>query len=87
MASPPDAVSSHKTLFELTNNTCRWPHGRPGSRAFFFCGAAGADLERGIPYCEPHMRRAYTVPELAVEAAATLRKTYPTSTVMKNTSR
>ena len=86
-ASPRDAVSSHKTLFELTNDTCRWPHGRPGSRTFFFCGAAGADLERGIPYCEPHMRRAYTVPELAAEAAATLRKTYPTSTVMKNSSR
>ena len=87
MTSPPEVVSSHKTLFELTNNTCRWPHGRPGSRTFFFCGAAGADLERGIPYCESHMRRAYTVPELAAEAAATLRKTYPTSTVMKNTSR
>jgi GcrA cell cycle regulator len=87
MQKPPEAVSSHKTLFELTNNTCRWPHGRPGSGTFFFCGAAGADLERGIPYCERHMRRAYTVPELAAEAAATLRQTYPTSAVMKNTSR
>lgn len=87
MQNPPQALSSHKTLFELTNNTCRWPHGRPGSGTFFFCGAAGADLERGIPYCERHMRRAYTVPELAAEAAATLRQTYPTSSVMKNTSR
>jgi len=92
MQKPPEAVSSHKTLFELTNNTCRWPHGRPGTRMFFFCGAAGADLGRGIPYCERHMRRAYTVPELAAEAAARLRQTYPTQTypsssVMKNTSR
>ncbi len=87
MQKPPEAASSHKTLLELTNNTCRWPHGRPGSGRFFFCGAAGADLERGIPYCEQHMRRAYTVPELAAEAATTLRQTYPTSTVMKNTLR
>lgn len=49
----------HKTLFELTNNTCRWPHGRPGTDRFFFCGAPEADLERGIPYCAQHMRRAY----------------------------
>jgi GcrA cell cycle regulator len=87
LQKPPEAVSGHKTLLELTNNTCRWPHGRPGSGTFFFCGAAGADLERGIPYCELHMRRAYTVPELAAEAAATLRQTYPTSAIMKNTSR
>jgi GcrA cell cycle regulator len=87
MQKPLETVSSKKSLFELTNTSCRWPHGRPGTGRFFFCGAAGADLERGIPYCEPHMRRAYTVPELAVEAAATLRRTYPMSAVMKNTLR
>jgi GcrA cell cycle regulator len=52
-----------KTLLELTNETCRWPHGRPGTNKFFFCGAAGADLERGIPYCPRHMRRAYPAVE------------------------
>jgi len=51
---PPD-----KTLLELTNTSCRWPHGRPGTRRFFFCGAAEADLAHGIPYCAQHMRRAY----------------------------
>jgi GcrA cell cycle regulator len=57
---PSHAVDQqHKTLFELTNNTCRWPHGRPGTDRFFFCGALEADLERGIPYCAQHMRRAY----------------------------
>lgn len=55
----PAAATCGKTLFELTNATCRWPHGRPGTRTFFFCGAAGADLERGIPYCPRHMQRAY----------------------------
>ena len=44
------------TLLELTNATCRWPHGRPGTKNFFFCGAAGADLERGLPYCAHHMQ-------------------------------
>ena len=48
-----------KSLLELTNDCCRWPFRRPGTSKFFFCGNAGADLERGIPYCEKHMRRAY----------------------------
>lgn len=53
------APARGKTLLDLTNASCRWPHGRPGTANFFFCGAAGADLERGIPYCAGHMRRAY----------------------------
>ncbi len=57
---PPPKRSQHKTLLELTNATCRWPHGRPGTGRFFFCGAPEADLERGIPYCARHMRRAYS---------------------------
>jgi hypothetical protein len=53
------AMASGKTLFELTNDSCRWPHGQPGTQAFHFCGAPGADLEGGRPYCERHARRAY----------------------------
>ncbi len=56
-----------RSLFELTNDTCRWPHGRPGTKRFFFCGATGADLEGGIPYCARHMRRAYPALESIVE--------------------
>jgi GcrA cell cycle regulator len=52
-------VASGKTLFELTNDSCRWPHGQPGTKTFHFCGALGADLEGGRPYCERHARRAY----------------------------
>ena len=55
----PVAMSSGKTLFELTNGSCRWPHGQPGTKTFHFCGAPGADLEGGRPYCERHARRAY----------------------------
>jgi GcrA cell cycle regulator len=53
------AMASGKTLFELTNDSCRWPHGQPGTKAFHFCGAPGADLEGGRPYCERHAQRAY----------------------------
>ena len=56
-AAPP--ATSGKTLFELTNDSCRWPHGQPGTKAFHFCGAPDADLEAGRPYCERHARRAY----------------------------
>jgi GcrA cell cycle regulator len=55
-------VSKRKSLFELTSRCCRWPHGEPGTKNFFFCGAPGADLENGLPYCPQHMRRAYIVP-------------------------
>jgi GcrA cell cycle regulator len=57
-----------KSLLELTNKSCRWPQGRPGTPAFFFCGAPGADLERGMPYCERHARRAYRNYESVGEA-------------------
>ena len=54
-------TSAHKSLLDLTNTCCRWPHGRPGAKNFFFCGAPGADVEDGIPYCASHMQRAYVV--------------------------
>jgi GcrA cell cycle regulator len=55
----PRGKSRGKSLLELTNLCCRWPHGRPGTKTFFFCGAEGADLERGMPYCPQHAQRAY----------------------------
>jgi GcrA cell cycle regulator len=65
-------ASKPKTLLELTNDCCRWPYERAGHRNYFFCGAAGADLARGIPYCPEHMRRAYLVPPCIVAPAPTL---------------
>jgi len=59
---PPTRKQRGKSLLELDNESCRWPFGRPGAKAFHFCGAAGADLENGRPYCEPHMHRAYLAP-------------------------
>ena len=60
-------IEHAKTLLELTNETCRWPHGRPGSAKFFFCGAPGADLEGGMPYCPAHAQRAYATPASSIE--------------------
>jgi GcrA cell cycle regulator len=56
-----------KSLLELTNDSCRWPHGQPGTATFFFCGAAGADLEGGMPYCIRHARRAYLTEPVVAE--------------------
>jgi GcrA cell cycle regulator len=72
---PPAPVNDRqqKTLFELTNKTCRWPHGCPRTKTFFFCGAPEADLEGGIPYCAHHMLRAYSS-EARIEKAAAVFK-------------
>jgi GcrA cell cycle regulator len=59
VAAPAPTPPGRLTLFELTNETCRWPSGRRGK--IFFCGVAQADVAQGIPYCRLHMRRAYSV--------------------------
>jgi GcrA cell cycle regulator len=61
------AKARRKTLLDLTNECCRWPYGELGSKRFFFCGEAGADLSRGIAYCPRHMQRAYIVPPSLVQ--------------------
>jgi len=71
--SPPQApAATRRTLFDLTNASCRWPFGSPGAPSFHFCAEPKADLERGIPYCPRHMQRAYAVaPEPKTSATAT----------------
>ena len=49
-------MSQRRTLVELTEDTCRWPVGDPGSTEFFFCG--GKSLAN-LPYCSHHSRIAY----------------------------
>jgi GcrA cell cycle regulator len=44
------------TIMMLTEQTCRWPIGDPGSEGFSFCGRRS---EAGIPYCANHARIAY----------------------------
>jgi GcrA cell cycle regulator len=58
-SAPP---APRKSLLELTNESCRFPYGIPGSSRFGFCGAPGANLELGMPYCAAHAQRAYRMP-------------------------
>ena len=63
---PKESRRRGKTLLELTNDSCRWPHGEPGTPSFFFCGAPDADLESCRPYCARHARLAYSSAAIAV---------------------
>ena len=49
-------LATVNTLLELTEDTCHWPIGDPGSPDFFFCG--GKSLS-SLPYCAHHSRVAY----------------------------
>jgi GcrA cell cycle regulator len=49
-------IGQRRTLLELTEATCHWPIGDPGSADFFFCGGNTAT---GLPYCAYHSRVAY----------------------------
>jgi GcrA cell cycle regulator len=44
------------TILHLSDKTCKWPIGDPGSEDFCFCGHGPRD---GSPYCEYHARLAY----------------------------
>jgi GcrA cell cycle regulator len=46
------------SLFELNNETCRWPISTPGHADFCFCGNTPIP---GMPYCAGHSRLAYRV--------------------------
>ena len=48
-------LEQRKTLLQLTEKTCHWPVGHPGSGEFFFCGGETADGS----YCAYHARVAY----------------------------
>ncbi len=49
-------LGQRRTLLELTEETCRWPIGDPGSPEFFFCGGQAIP---SLPYCTHHSRVAY----------------------------
>ncbi|MFG1403146.1 GcrA family cell cycle regulator [Xanthobacter sediminis] len=44
------------TIMNLTESTCRWPVGEPGTESFYFCGGKS---NPGMPYCTQHARIAY----------------------------
>jgi GcrA cell cycle regulator len=49
-------IGQRRSLLELTEDTCRWPIGDPGSAEFFFCGGQAVT---SLPYCAYHSRVAY----------------------------
>src|SRR6266852_6584502 len=49
-------LGQRRSLLELTEETCRWPIGDPGSADFFFCGGQSIT---SLPYCAYHSRVAY----------------------------
>jgi GcrA cell cycle regulator len=49
-------IGQRRTLLELTEVTCHWPIGDPGSADFFFCGGQSVT---NLPYCAYHSRIAY----------------------------
>jgi GcrA cell cycle regulator len=49
-------LGQRRTIVDLTEDTCRWPIGDPGSTDFFFCGGQAGT---GAPYCSYHSRVAY----------------------------
>jgi len=44
------------SLFELSEERCRWPINTPGDEDFCFCGHRPVE---GLPYCAGHTRLAY----------------------------
>jgi GcrA cell cycle regulator len=49
-------IGQRRSILELTELTCRWPVGDPGSGDFFFCGG---NTHAALPYCAHHARIAY----------------------------
>jgi GcrA cell cycle regulator len=49
-------IGQRRNILELTEQTCHWPIGDPGSTDFFFCGG---NTISGLPYCAYHSRVAY----------------------------
>jgi GcrA cell cycle regulator len=49
-------LGQRRSLLELTEDTCRWPIGDPGTADFFFCGG---QTITSLPYCAYHSRVAY----------------------------
>jgi GcrA cell cycle regulator len=50
------AKDGRVTILHLSDKTCKWPIGDPGSEDFCFCGHGP---RAGSPYCEYHARLAY----------------------------
>lgn len=57
---PEPPASARCTILHLSDKTCKWPIGDPGTENFCFCGH---EPHAESPYCEFHSRIAYRRPE------------------------
>ena len=57
-------IGQRRTLLELTEQTCRWPIGDPGSADFFFCvvrqGRISCSLRQNVSTAMSHQPRHIT---------------------------
>lgn len=53
-------ISLNVSLLDLSDQTCKWPHGDPSQEDFAFCGHKTFNE---LPYCEYHSRLAYQPPD------------------------
>ncbi|MEO0542970.1 MAG: GcrA family cell cycle regulator [Pseudomonadota bacterium] len=53
-------ISKKLSLTELSENTCKWPHGDPLSGEFHFCGHK---TDGKSPYCKYHSKLAFQQPQ------------------------
>ena len=53
-------IARKLSIFQLNEQTCKWPIGDPGQEDFYFCGH---DSLENLPYCEYHAGVAYQAPE------------------------
>lgn len=59
MQLPPEPQGPGVSLLELTEKTCRYPHGDPKDAAEFkFCGSGALP---GLPYCAYHAALSYQI--------------------------
>ncbi len=56
-AEPPTDAACD--LFDLTNDTCRFPLGALNDPPKLFCGDPNANLAAGMPYCARHAQHCY----------------------------
>ena len=50
------SAEERASVLHLTEHTCKWPVGDPGTTDFHFCGAR---TKTGSPYCATHAAMAY----------------------------
>lgn len=68
--APATDIATITSILDLEDDHCRWPIGDPKQHGFGYCGCKKVE---GLPYCNAHARRAFTVPEAKLNSAGKAR--------------